>query len=137
MVIITDPEVLPDGLIIDPGAQQFSKPDGSRETVNALSYNVLIHLHAVENFSVAFEPHLFSRLLAMILVSVVSPMLIRMIQARGVMVLDRLESSGRHRSPRWSSRRKVVRARVEHQAVVSFLEVASFVCLCTIHGAGT
>lgn len=36
-VIITEPELLPDGLILDHGARVFSQPSNSRESREALS----------------------------------------------------------------------------------------------------
>lgn len=38
-------------------AQVFTKPSGSREVREALSYNVLVHIHAVEDFTSSAEPY--------------------------------------------------------------------------------
>ena len=54
-VVLADPEALPDGSILDPGRQVFEKPTGSREFKEALGYNVIIHIHTVEDFTSSAE----------------------------------------------------------------------------------
>lgn len=51
MVAIAEPDLLPDDSILDHGEQVFSKPSSSRESREALCYNVIIHIHVVEDLS--------------------------------------------------------------------------------------
>lgn len=55
-VIITEPELLPDGSLVDHGSHVFSKPSNTRSSREALSYNVLIHIHSVVDFASSANP---------------------------------------------------------------------------------
>lgn len=55
-VIITEPGFLSDGSILDHGVQVLSKLSSSRESREALSYNVIIHIHGVEDFALSAQP---------------------------------------------------------------------------------
>lgn len=50
-VVLAEPELMPDGSIPEHGKQFFEKPSGSRELQEALHYNVIIHIHDVEDFT--------------------------------------------------------------------------------------
>lgn len=50
-VVIAEPDLLPDGSVLDHGAQVFLKLSGTRDLREALSYNVIIHIHFVDDFS--------------------------------------------------------------------------------------
>lgn len=52
-MLIAEPDLRSDGSIIDHGEQVFSKPSRSTESRKALRYNIIIHIHAVEDFSSA------------------------------------------------------------------------------------
>lgn len=56
-VVTAEPEFLPDGSYVEHGAQVFTKPSGSRDVREALSYNVLVHIHAVEDFTSSAGPY--------------------------------------------------------------------------------
>lgn len=50
-VVIVEPNLLSDGTMLDHRTRVFTKPSGSRELREALRYNVIIHIHEVEDFS--------------------------------------------------------------------------------------
>lgn len=51
LVVVAEPNVLPDGSVLDHGAQVFRQPSSPRKPREALSYNVVIHIHSVEDFT--------------------------------------------------------------------------------------
>lgn len=57
MLVIAEPELLPDGSMRDHGEQVFSSPTVDRVSREALCYKVLIHLHNLEDFDAAAAPH--------------------------------------------------------------------------------
>lgn len=56
-MVITEPELLADDSIMDHGSQVFTPPTSSKQLRDALSYNVLIHIHSVEDFSSSAEQY--------------------------------------------------------------------------------
>lgn len=50
-VVLADPDLLPDGSILEHGKQVFEKSSACRELREALGYNVMVHIHNVEDFS--------------------------------------------------------------------------------------
>lgn len=53
MVVIVEPDLLPDGSVLDHGVQVFQKQSDSRELQEALAYEVIIHIHSIDDFSFA------------------------------------------------------------------------------------
>lgn len=57
-VVIVEPDLLPDGIVLDHRKQVFTTPFGARECQEALRYNVIIHVHDVKDFSSSAERHI-------------------------------------------------------------------------------